>query len=157
MKSFKSLFYTLCLLVLAVSIHAAQVKKLTVFEKVGDDVFGTTVGFFDDATLIGSTFNEPGSAADVFCLAQTPEQIGFVIDTLEAMVIDGVLIEGQASSLVAKLDAAQSQFNTENISAVFNELEDFIKKVHNMVNNGKLTAKQGLLPINFILAVICRT
>ena len=93
MKSFKVLSLTLCSIALAGSIHAAKVQYLTVSEKVGDEGFGTTVGFSDDATLIGSTLNEPGSSADVFCLAQTPEQIRFVIDTLEAMAIDGVLIK----------------------------------------------------------------
>ncbi len=157
MRTFKSFASIIFFLTMAISLHAAEFQKLTVSGEVGGDGFGITVAISGDTALIGASGSQPGGEAYVFCLTLTPEQIGFVIDTLEAQAIDGMLLKGQANSLVSKLEAAQFQLNTENISEVFKQLEEYIKKVNNLIENGKLTAGQGQLLINSTLGVVCRT
>ncbi len=110
-----------------------------------------------ELALIEAYDGLPSGAAHGFCLALTSEQIGFAIDTLEAMGTAGLLVEGQADALVARLQVAQAQLNTKNIVEVFRQLEDFINKINLHAKKGKVTPDNGLLLINSTLSVMCRT
>jgi len=133
MKIFKLFASSIFVLNLAVFVQGAELRK------------------------VSTSGSRPVDTHYRFCITLTPEQIGFVIDTLEALAIDGVLINGQANSLVSKLEEVQYQLNTENITAVYNQLEDFIIKVNKLTKYGKLTTEQGRLLINSTLSVMCRT
>jgi len=144
MKTIKIVLSVIFFLTLAVSLYAAGKE-----DNKSSDIL--------DIALIETFDGQPSGAAHAFCLALTPEQIGFAIDTLEALAMDGMLTEGQANSLVSRLQIAQIQLSTENIIAVFKQLEDFINKINFHTKKGKLTPDNGMLLINSTLSVMCRT
>jgi len=157
MKTIKRVVPVIFFLTLAVSLYAAgkeDNKTSDIWDRNG---FGFSHAFSVDIALIEAFDGQPSGAAHAFCLALTPEQIGFAIDTLEALAMDGMLTEGQANPLVSKLHIAQIKLSTENIIAVFKQLEDFINKISFHTKKGKLTPDNGLLLINSTLSVICRT
>ncbi len=144
MKTIKIVLSVIFFLTLAVSLYAAGKE-----DNKPSDIL--------DIALIETFDGQPSGAAHAFCLALTPEQIGFAIDTLEALAMDGMLTEGQANPLVSKLHIAQIKLSTENIIAVFKQLEDFINKINFHTKKGKLTPDNGMLLINSTLSVMCRT
>ena len=157
MKTIKRVVPVIFFLTLAVSLYAAGKEDNKTSDILDRNGFGFSNAFSVDIALIETFDGQPSGAAHAFCLALTPEQIGFAIDTLEALAMDGMLTEGQANSLVSKLQIAQIQLSTENIIAVFKQLEDFINKINFHTKKGKLTSDNGLLLINSTLSVMCRT
>ena len=111
----------------------------------------------EETALIGAGDKQIGVWPDAFCEALTSEQLGFAIDTLSAQLLDGVPIKSQAESFIAKLRLAQNRLTPKNITAVFDQLEDFIVRVDTLTKSGKLPMDQGDLLINSILGVVCRT
>jgi len=157
MKIVKIVVPVIFFLTLAVSLYAAGKEENKISDILDRNGFGFSNAFLVDIALIETSDDQPSGAAHAFCLALTPEQIGFAIDTLEALAMDGMLTEGQANSLVSKLQIAQFQLSTENIIVVFKQLEDFIIKINFHTKKGKLTPDNGLLLINSTLSVMCRT
>ena len=157
MKTIKIVVLVIFFLTLAVSLYAAGNEGNKTSDVLDRDGSGVNNAFSVDIALIETFDGVPSGAAYAFCLALTPQQIGFAIDTLEALAMDGMLIEGQASSLVSKLQTAQTQLSTDNIIAVFKQLEDFINKINFHTKKGKLTPDNGMLLINSTLSVMCRT
>ena len=157
MKTIKIVVLVIFFLTLAESLYAAGNEGNKTSDVLDGKGFGVSHTLPVDIALIETFNGVPSGAAHAFCLALTPEQIGFAIDTLEALAIDGLLIEGQASSLVSKLQTAQIQLSTENIVAVFKQLEEFINKINFHTKKGKLTPDNGMLLINSTLSVMCRT
>ncbi len=157
MKTIKIVVPVIFFLTLAVSLYAVDIEDNKTSDLLDRNRFGVSNAFSVDIALIETSDGQPSGAADAFCLALTPEQIGFAIDTLEALAMDGMLTEGQANPLVSKLHIAQIKLSTENIIAVFKQLEDFINKISFHTKKGKLTPDNGLLLINSTLSVICRT
>ena len=157
MKTIKIIVPVILFLTLAVSLYAAGNEDTKPSDILDSNGFGFSHAFSVDMALIETFDDVPSGAAHAFCLALTPEQIGFAIDTLEALAMDGMLTEGQAHSLVSKLQIAQIQLSTDNIIAVFKQLEEFINKINFHTKKGKLTPDNGLLLINSTLSVMCRT
>jgi len=157
MKTIKIVVLVIFFLTLAVSLYAAGNKGNKTSDILDRNGFGFSHAFSVDIALIETFGGVPSGAAHAFCLALTPEQIGFAIDTLEALAMDGMLTEGQAHSLVSRLQIAKTQLSTDNIIAVFKQLEEFINKINFHTKKGKLTPDNGLLLINSTLSVICRT
>ncbi len=157
MKTIKRVVPVIFFLTLAVSLYAAGKEDNKTSDILDRNGFGFSHAFSVDIALIETFDGQPSGAAHAFCLALTPEQIGFAIDTLEALAMDGMLTEGQANSLVSKLQIAQIKLSMENIIAVFKQLEDFINKINFHTKKGKLTPDNGMLLINSTLSVMCRT
>jgi len=157
MKTIKRVVPVIFFLTLAVSLYAAGKEDNNTSDILDRNGFGFSHAFSVDIAFIETFDGQPSGAAHAFCLALTPEQIGFAIDTLEALAMDGMLTEGQANPLVSKLQVAQIKLSTENIIAVFKQLEDFINKINFHTKKGKLTPDNGMLLINSTLSVMCRT
>ncbi len=157
MKTIKIVVPVIFFLTLAVSLYAADIEDYKTSDILDRNGFGFSHASSVDLALIETSDGQPSGAAYAFCLALTPEQIGFAIDTLEALAMDGMLTEGQANSLVSKLQIAQIKLSTDNIVAVYKQLEEFISKINFHTKKGKLTPDNGMLLINSTLSVICRT
>ncbi len=157
MNTIKIVLPAILILIFAESLAAALIDDQRSSEPA--KIYGITLNntLSMEVALIETSGGQPSGTAHAFCLALTSEQIGFAIDTLEALGIDGMLTEGQAHSLVSKLQIAQSRLSTENIVAVFKQLEEFINKIHFHTKKGKLTPDNGMLLINSTLSVMCRT
>lgn len=135
-------------------VQAAQLPGMAPRGEAGNRGPETVV---KDTALIGAGDRQIGVWPDAFCEALTSEQLGFAIDTLSAQLLDGVPIKSQAESFIAKLRVAQNRLTPKNITAVFDQLEDFIIRVDTLTKSGKLTLDQGDLLVNSILGVVCRT
>ncbi len=157
MKTIKIVLPVIFFLTLAVSLYAAGKEDNTPSDILDKNGFVLSNAFSVGIALIETFDGQPSGADHAFCLALTPEQIGFAIDTLDALAMDGMLTEGQANPLVSKLQIAQLQLSTENIIAVFKQLEEFINKINFHTKKGKLTPDNGMLLINSTLSVMCRT
>ena len=157
MNKIKIVLSAILITILAESLSAALIEDQRSYELV--EKYGVTLDstLLMEVALIETSGGQPSGSAHAFCLALTSEQIGFAIDTLEALGIDGLLNEGQAHSLVSKLQIAQSRLSTENIVAVFKQQKDFIKKINFHTKKGNLTHDNGMLLINSTLSVMCRT
>ncbi len=158
MKSFALVSSIICPMAFAVSLYAAGPKNLIAPDKVGSDRSALPATISEEPALIGSYAyrSQPGWEPHVFCLAQTPEQIGFVIATLEALAIDGVLIHDQGDAFIFKLQSVRFQGDAVNALEVSNQLEEFIIKADLMIQRKKITSTQGQRVIDSTLGVVCR-
>jgi len=156
MMAFYSIASFLFTLALVGSLNAADVRHVDRFDEMRSGRSGAAVAGSWDTALIGGPAGGWDGSGDVFCVTLTPEQIGFVINTVEVLAIDGAPIKGHASALITKLEVARSKLNPETITAVFNQLEDFISKVNYLTQDGNLPAAQGELMIDSILGLVCR-
>ena len=85
----------------------------------------------------------------------TPVQkIQQVITFIQGLVTSGKLNNGQANSLIAKLNAAKMNINHENTQAATNELNAFINEVNADIKIGKLSSTDGQTLIDEANAVI---
>ena len=131
--------------------------KLTPSDGAAGDLFGSSAAIAGRTALIGA-FNADDNfgSAYIICTALTPEQIGLISDEVAALATAGVLKKGQGNSLTSKLEAAQRQLDRGNVTPAINQLEDFIKKVNNLIRDGTLTEEQGGLLIDAAQNVLCR-
>ena len=56
---------------------------------------------------------------------------------------EGVLNQGEANSLISKLENALNSFEEENIQAARNQLGAFINQVDALISSGRLTPEKG--------------
>lgn len=59
------------------------------------------------------------------------------------MLTAGVLNDGQANSLLSKLEDAVQLLEDGKVTPAVHKLEDFISEVSNFIDNGTLTSAQG--------------
>jgi pullulanase len=101
------------------------------------------------------TFTVPERTAAVFwSFRSAVDQIGLLIDDVEALVAAGTLSQGQGNSLLAKLRAALNQAERGNDNAAENQLGAFLNEVSDLASQGVLTAEQAdTLTSNATLAI----
>lgn len=106
-----------------------------------DDPVARTSGF--NATA--GKFSVPARTTAVF-IARRPlnEQAGLLISDVENLQNTGVLNQGQANALNAKLEAARQQIENSNGQAAKNILRAFILQVTAFAGNGILSPEQAL-------------
>ena len=63
--------------------------------------------------------------------------------SVNSLVSQGTLNQGEGNSLISKLQAAISQMNNGNGTAAHNQLQAFINEVNALMNSGGLTTSQG--------------
>jgi hypothetical protein len=66
-------------------------------------------------------------------------------DRLALAVSEGLLSDGQASSLIAKFDAARASLENDNVRVAIKQLRAFIAQVRALLNAGRLTTGIGLI------------
>jgi hypothetical protein len=77
------------------------------------------------------------SAGDPACAPDRP------VDLVRDLAASGVLSQGNANSLLSKLDAAEASAANGNATAAINQLRAFISEVQAAVRRGDLTSQQG--------------
>ncbi|MEW6208225.1 MAG: LamG-like jellyroll fold domain-containing protein [Acidobacteriota bacterium] len=74
----------------------------------------------------------------------SPQQAAqLLINSVNDLVSQGAINEGQGNSLTSKLDAAIEKMDQGNGNAARNQLEAFINQVNDLMNSGGLSASQG--------------
>ncbi|HJQ26738.1 MAG TPA: FG-GAP-like repeat-containing protein [Blastocatellia bacterium] len=74
----------------------------------------------------------------------SPQQSSnLLIGTIQALVNQGVLNQGQGNALIVKVQGAIQKMDQGNNNAARNQLQAFINDVNAMMSSGKLTAAQG--------------
>jgi hypothetical protein len=66
-------------------------------------------------------------------------------DRLALAVSEGLLSEGQASSLLAKVEAARDAVENDKVGVAIKQLRAFIAQVRALLNTGRLTTGIGLI------------
>ena len=82
------------------------------------------------------------------------ESIQKTIDDINTMVLDGKFSEGQATSLVEKLEAAAKKIESLQSSAADKILRAFINQVDAFVKSGQLTYDEGQMLIDDIQIIL---
>ena len=82
------------------------------------------------------------------------EQIGSLMDEVEALLDAGSLNSGEARSLTSKLQNALDVLDRGNPTAAINQLQAFIDEVQAFIEGGVLTAAQGQPLIDAATAAI---
>jgi len=101
------------------------------------------------------TANYTTASASVSINILTPVQkIQQMITLIQGLVTSGKLNNGQANSLIVKLNAAKMSINHENTQAATNELNAFINEVNADIKTGKLSSTDGQTLIDEANAVI---
>ena len=80
--------------------------------------------------------------------ATPSEEIEIIRTALNSLVTTGTLSQGQATGLLAKLDAATRQLNGGNGQAAKNILQAFIQQVRSFIADGILSAADGQVLID---------
>ncbi|HKV10489.1 MAG TPA: hypothetical protein VJ725_20275, partial [Thermoanaerobaculia bacterium] len=94
------------------------------------------------------------TAAVFWSYRSAADQIRLLVADIDALKASGVLSNGQANSLKAKLQAALRQAERGNDNAAENQLGAFLNEVRDLASQGVLTAEQaGALIANATLAV----
>jgi hypothetical protein len=105
----------------------------------GDPVVRTSS--YDPGT---ATFGVPGRTTSVFIAKRAPgEQIDLIIDQVEDLADAGVLNDGQANSLIRKLENAQASLERGRVNAAVNQLNAFVNEVMSLVADGILEPAEG--------------
>jgi pullulanase-type alpha-1,6-glucosidase len=112
------------------------VLNLVQFDSV-DPVVKTST--FDRDT---GTFTVPARTTAVFGFAPQ-ELIRSLIDEIEALRKAGVLNNGQANSLVVKLENAIKNLDKDKPKTALNNLNAFMNQVQSLVDEGVLTPEEG--------------
>jgi hypothetical protein len=110
--------------------------------------FSFTLPAVASGQSITATATSPRNQTSEFsnCVATltTPQaQIQQLIQDVDSLASQGVLNQGQANSLTAKLRAALQQLERGNTKAAGGQLRAFINQVEALVRSGKLSSMQG--------------
>jgi pullulanase/glycogen debranching enzyme len=105
----------------------------------------------EDAVVRASSFDRtsgrfvvPARTTAVFWATRTVgEQINLLIDDINSLLSAGRLNAGQANALIAKLNAAQAQYEQGNLAAAKNTLAAFSQQVRAFESSGRLSAETG--------------
>ena len=90
------------------------------------------------------SFMVPARTAAVFVAKRAPEdQIGLLIEDVEALVDAGVLNGGQGNALISKLENVIEKIEKSQTAAALAQLNAFINQVMSFVDEGILTPLQG--------------
>lgn len=68
----------------------------------------------------------------------------YTTDTIEALIDEGVLNDGQGNSLLSKIENVLDKLGSNNNTAALNQLNAFINQVNALVENGILSPEQGI-------------
>src|SRR5439155_20946120 len=74
-------------------------------------------------------------------------------DSVNGLVSQGVVSQGNGNALTTKLQAAISSLNKGDTTAACNQLKAFVNQVQAFINNGQLTQAQGQALINSANAI----
>jgi hypothetical protein len=88
------------------------------------------------------TFTVPGRTTAVFVFAPQ-ELIRSLIDEIEALREAGVLNDGQANSLIVKLESAIKNLDKGKAKTALNNLNAFMNQVQAFIKGGVLTPEEG--------------
>lgn len=109
------------------SDNANLVVRLTVFvDEINEDVF------FDDFIVKGESVS-----------SSSTEEIEELAEEIEELIEDEELNEGQANSLLSKLQNIINKLNNGQTNAACNQLNSFINEVNAYINGGNLSADDG--------------
>lgn len=97
-----------------------------------------TVVYGGDANLLTST-----SAAFTQTVLSAEQQTALLLNQVDALVANGSLSSGDASSLKAKLTSALASLDAGNDAAGVNKLNAFINKVNSLVNSHNLSGESA--------------
>ena len=85
----------------------------------------------------------------------SPQQlIGLIVESVEDLVVGGVLKAGQANGLIKKLEEAIKVLEMGNVQPAIQKLGDFIDQVQSYINRGKFTSGEGQPLIDAAQSVI---
>jgi pullulanase-type alpha-1,6-glucosidase len=102
-----------------------------------------------------STFSVPARTTAVFVDKRSAEdQIGLVIDDIDALVDAGVLNAGQGNALTVKLENVLAKLEKGQTTTAVNQLAAFINQVEDFVAEGILTPEQGAALITAVEDII---
>jgi hypothetical protein len=100
-----------------------------------------------DYEVSGQVTDKDGGSSDVYQVTVTviSYQAGAagLIQLVQSLLSSGVLGDGNANSLISKLEGAIQQLDQGNLGSAVNKLEAFINEVEALVVSGKLTSGQG--------------
>ncbi|MFC1991967.1 lamin tail domain-containing protein [Chloroflexota bacterium] len=96
----------------------------------------------------GSDMGTPGAANEFINILMQ-----YTMDTIEDLIDNGVLNNGQGNSLLVKIENAISQLENSNNTAALNQLNAFINQVTALVENGILSPEQDI-DLTHLLKVI---
>ena len=78
------------------------------------------------------------------CDSPSPElMMEDAVDQIIGMANDDKFNEGQAESLIAKIEAAAKKLNQDNISAAFHILQSLINQIESFIQSGVLSSADG--------------
>jgi streptogramin lyase len=77
-----------------------------------------------------------------------------IVSSVQTIVSQGALSQGDGNSLDSKLQAAINQISNGNLNAARGQLNSFIDEVNAMLNSGKLSSSQAQSLINAANAVL---
>jgi uncharacterized repeat protein (TIGR03803 family) len=110
------------------------------------NIYGTTDG--GGASGFGTAFK---------LTVQTPQQATqVVINSVNALFLQGLLNGGQENSLVTQLQHAITMMNAGKNAGAIGNLESFISEVNDLLSSGVLSSSQAASLINAAQAVIAR-
>jgi hypothetical protein len=101
--------------------------------------FGTTTV---SATATDDSGNNASCSFTVTVLSPQ-DQIGSLIDEINALVSGGALAPNKANPLITKLEGAAAKLDAAQTGAACSQLGAFINQVNAYIGNGTLTAAQG--------------
>jgi hypothetical protein len=90
------------------------------------------------------TFTIPGRTTAIFVEYEHPKvRLTNLIADVRALELQGVLNQGQANSLVSKLQTAIKRIDTKQPAQAAAQLGSFINQVQDLMNTGVLTPDQA--------------
>lgn len=92
-----------------------------------------TARYDGDANLVAST-----SPMFTQTVLSAQQELGLIVDQVNALVTSGILSSGNGNALIVKLNAAIASLNNGNIKAGDNQMGAFIDQVNAFVKSGKL-------------------
>jgi hypothetical protein len=89
------------------------------------------------------------------CNSPSPEiMMEDAVDQIIQMTEDGKFTQGQAESLITKIEAAAAKLDENNITATFHILKSLINQIKAFIQSGVLSPEDGLPLIDNIQQII---